>query len=276
MSGATARRWKAALGVGATAFAVGVGFACIIPDEDIQVVITNVNEYPVRFVEGIPLDEAARCACSSTCECPLPSFTGIPPFLNPEDPAYQFCICGDNKIDEGRLYGGLLFVEDQDQLDGVPSDTLYAAALLDWDPTFGDSAFDYVAYRNYLDPRKALDLYYSSYESGVIKRPRPYVRSITLTDLTGRFDLCNDAGRPLAPGFHTLSLMATDRPWFQRDSGLVNETDGEDGDPIETMPTTLEGVPDIAAGATYDIQTFVFMCQAEGDPNCGCMEQSEG
>ncbi len=267
-------RWiKPALLCGAAA--LGVGLACIIPDRDIQVIISNNNEYPARFVEGIPLDEAARCACSEdTCECPLPGFTGIPPFLNPEDPAYQFCICADNKIDEGRLVGGLLFVEDQDADEGVPLDSLYVAALLDWDPTTGDSPFDYVAYRNYIDPRRPLDLYYSSYESGVIRRPRPYVRQITFSDLTGRVDLCNDAGRPVGPGFHTLSFIVTDRLWFQREGELVSTDSGDEG--FETMPTILDGVPDIAAGATYDIQTYVFFCQSEGDPNCGCVEQSDG
>jgi len=256
---------KLALLVGA--IGIGIGVACIIPDEDIQILITDVNNYPVKFVEGIPLDEAARCACSSSCECPLPGVTGIPPYLDPNDPAYQFCVCGDNEVDENRLYGIEFFVEDQDEVDGLPSDSLYAAALLDWDPTLGDSAFDYVAYRSYLDPRRPLDLWYSSYESLVIKRPTPYVRSITLRDpQTGRLDLCNGAGRPLAPGFHTLSLIVTDRPWFQREGAEVEPEDT--GEPFESMPVTLEGVPDIAAGATYDIQTYVFMCREEGDLNC--------
>lgn len=259
----------------AGAAALGVGIACIIPDSQIQVLITDQNAYPVRFVEGIPLDEAARCACSEkTCECPLPGAPGIPTYLNPEDTAYQFCVCSENKIDEKRLYGVEFYVEDQDEVDGVPSDALYAAALLDWDPTAGDSAFDYVAYRSYLDPRRPLDLSYSSYEQAVIKRPRPYVRSILMRDLTGRFDLCNGAGRPVGPGFHTLSLIVTDRMWFQRE-GAVAET-GESEDPLETMAITLDGVPDIADGATYDIETYVFMCRDEEDENCGCMELSEG
>lgn len=266
---------RLALVLGATGLVIGIAcFACIIPDEDIQVLITDVNNYPVKFVEYIPLDEAARCACSASCECPLPGITGLPTYLNPQDPGFRFCVCGDNKIDEGRLYGAVLFVEDQDEVEGVPSDSLYAAALLDWDPTLGNSAFDYVAYRGYLDPRKPLDIAYSSYESLVIKRPRPYVRSITLSDQTGRFDLCNDAGRPVAPGVHTLSLIVTDRPWFQTEGASVEP--GETGGPVETMPITLDGVPDIAAGATYDIQTYVFTCHEEGDPNCGCVELSGG
>lgn len=259
------------------AAALGIGIACIIPDQDIQVLISDVNTYPVRFVEGIPLDESARCACSSsTCECPLPGSPGIPTFLNPDDSAYRFCICSENKIDAGRLYGVEFYVEDQDEIDGVPSDSLYAAALLDWDPTSGDSAFDYVAYRGYLDPRRPLDLWYSSYEQAVIKRPRPYLRSILMRDLTGRFDLCNGAGRPIGPGYHTLTLIVSDRPWFQQEGAVIETTSGDgDGDPQETMAITLDGVPDIAAGATYDTQTYVFRCLEETDENCGCMEISD-
>jgi hypothetical protein len=236
--------------------ALAVGFACIIPDRDIQVRTTDFNLYPVRFVEGITLTEEARCDCSSTeCACPLPDFTGLPTFLDPSDPGFEFCICGENKVDPGRLQGVFLYVEDQDEVDGVPADILKAAALLDWDPTV--PAPDYVAYRNYLDPDAELFISVSSYENDVIKRPRPYVRSIEL-ELDDAFDLCNGAGRPLEPGFHTLSFIVSDREWSKR---ITNEG----------MEVSNEGVPDIAAGATYDIQTYVFQCLAE--PDCVCAEQ---
>jgi hypothetical protein len=252
------------------ALVIGIGIACIIPDRDIQVLTTDFNQYPVRFVEGIPLDMAARCACSpDACECPMPRFTDVPTFLDAEDPAYQFCICGDNKVDQRQLPGVVLYVEDQDDVDGEPADSLYAVALLDWDPTSGDSAFDYVAYRSYLDSRLPLPLGSpSSYETLIIKRPRPYVRELTLVDVeTQRFDLCNGAGRPVGPGYHTLSFMVTDRMWFQRPG-----TADADDEQLEGSPVTLDGVPNIAGGATYDIRTYVFHCYEEGDANCGCME----
>lgn len=241
-------------------FALAVGFACIIPDRDIQVRTTDFNLYPVRFVEGITLTEDARCDCdASTCECPLPEFTGLPTFLDPNLPNNQFCICSENKVDMGRLGGALLYVEDQDEIDGEPADLLYAAALLDWSPTLGVPAVDYVAYRNYLDPDQSLDLSSSSYENAVIKRPPPYVRYIEL-QLDDAFDLCNGAGRALEPGFHTVSFIVTDREWSKR------VTD-------EGMEVSNDGVPDIAAGATYDIQTHVFQCLTEMDPTCECIEQ---
>ena len=225
------RGWFAGLtavaGVGAAAF----GVACIIPDQQIQVTVTGINTFPVRFVDAVPLDPAAACACfeddDGFCECPLPAASGIPTYLDPSDPAYQFCSCNDNRVDDGRLYGTFLFVEDQDE-----DDEVYAAALLDWDQTLGESAFDFVAYRNYLDPGTALDLFSSSYESRVILRPRPYVRSITLINpQTQRFDLCNDAGRPVAPGVHTLSVIVTDRPWFKREGTTIGTDTGD----FETM-----------------------------------------
>jgi hypothetical protein len=240
-------------------FALAMGFACIIPDRDIQVRTTDFNLYPVRFVEGITLTEEARCACSPTCECPLPEFTGLPAFLDPSLPENRFCICGENKVDEGALPGVFLYVEDQDEVDGEPADLLKAAALLDWSPTLGVPATDYVAYRDYLDPGSELFISVSSYENDVIKRPRPYVRSIEL-ELNAEFDLCNGAGRPLEPGFHTLSFIVTDREWSKR------VTD-------EGMEVTNDGVPDIAAGATYDLQTYTFQCLAE--PDCVCAEQTD-
>jgi hypothetical protein len=239
--------------------ALAVAFACIIPDRDIQVRTTDFNLYPVRFVEFIELTEEARCDCDpNTCECPLPEQSGLPAFLDPSDIdlQFQFCICSEGNIDEGRLQGVYLYVEDQDEVDGKPADSLYAAALLDWSPTLDVPATDYVAYRNYLDPGALLNLSVSSYDTDVIKRPRPYTRSIEL-DLDDAFDLCNGAGRPLEPGFHTLTFIVTDREWSKR------ITD-------EGMEISNDGVPDIAAGATYDMQTHVFQCLAEGDEKCGC------
>lgn len=257
--------------MGLAALAVVIGLACIIPDRNIQVFTTDLNLYPVRFVEGIPVGEDASCACTDACQCPLPPLTGLPTFLDPEDPAYQFCTCNENRIDENRLRQVRLFVEDQDDEDGVAKDNVYAAALIDWDPAFGDDPSTYIAYRSYLDPRLPLDPNYTSYETTVIKRPRPHLRSLTLSDTSARFDLCNAAGVPVGPGFHTLSFIVSDRPWFEREPSSADT--GEDE--FEVMPVVLEGVPDIAAGATYDIQSFVFQCLAEEDENCGCADIEE-
>lgn len=249
----------------ATALAV---HACIIPDTYIQVRTTDENLHGVRIVEGIPLDEPARAACDpNNLACPMPDATGLPHFLDPANDSFKFCVCSENKIDDNRLGGVLFYAEDADEEEGSPRDSLYGVLLLDWSPTLGESAFDYVAYRSYLDARDALDLYFSSYETTIIKRPRPWVRSMTLNDETGHFDLCNGAGRVLAPGDHTLTLMVTDRPWF-----TTEPLDGGTETGLDTMAVTLEGVPDISAGATYDIETYVFHCFEEGDEECNCVE----
>ena len=265
----------AALGLGVVVGGFALANACIIPDRNIQVFTTDINPSPVRFVEGIPLGEDASCACGDSCQCPTPDFVGLPTYLDPEDELYRFCICSVPKVDSNRLRGFTLYVEDQDEEDGAAKDDIRVAALLDWDPTYGDPPSEYIAYRSYVDPREPLAPEISYYEGAIIKRPRPYVRSLTLVDTSGRFDLCNGAGVPVGPGVHTLSFIATDRPWFQREAMEVGtDTGGSDG--LEAMPATLEGVPDIANGATYDIETFVFACLSEEDESCSCVDPEQG
>lgn len=258
--------------VSASAAIAVLVLACIIPDTDIQVFSLDTNANPVRIIEGIPLSEPARCACDSkTCECPLAEQSSLPTFLDPTSSEYQFCLCGENRTDANRLPGIFLFAEDQDEFDGTPTDSLYAALLIDWNPTLGESAFDYVAYDTYVDPRVPLDLYAgSSYETGIIKRPRPYVRSISMIDENSGFDLCNRAGRTLSKGFHTLTLMVTDQFWYQTSGGFSDTGEPTSEDGPEPMPIVYEGVPNIAAGATYDIETYVFHCFEEGELECGC------
>lgn len=265
------------LGVTAVALAAigasvgaGVGAGCIIPDRGIRVQSGEVNLHAVRFVESIPLEPEAETACDPDEQvCPLPPITGLPTYLDPTNEAFQFCICSENRVDENRLAGVTLFAEDADEDDGEPKDLLYAVLLLDWNPTTGESAFNYVAYRGYLDPREPLNEFFSSYENLVISRPQPFVRSITLQDTDGHFDLCNQAGLDLMPGTHTLTVMVTDRQWFQ----LTPSVDGETG--VESMTIEYEGVPDIADGATYDIETYVFTCLEEGADGCDCVDAED-
>jgi hypothetical protein len=62
--------------------------------------------------------------------------------------------------------------------------------------------------------------------------------------------------------------MVTDRPWFTTEPVAIGTEGGE------TMSVTLEGVPDIAAGATYDIESYVFHCydEASEPEQCNCVE----
>ncbi|NJK33091.1 MAG: hypothetical protein HC927_12155 [Deltaproteobacteria bacterium] len=261
-------------GLAGVGLAVAVtSLACIIPDRDFVVFSLDQNQSAVRFVEFIPLDEEARCACDpDTCECPLPDASFLPTFLDPSDTDFQFCVCNDGNFDQKALRRFNLLAEDQDELDGEAKDALFAAILLDWDATTGESPFEYVAYRGFLDPRQSLSPYISSYETDVIKRPRPYARSITIPSADERFDLCNGAGREVEPGFHTFSVIVSDRYWYETDP---SELDSEDETAATPTPITFEGVPNIAEGATYDVQTYVFFCYAEGDPECGCVAEED-
>ncbi len=257
----------------------GVALACIIPDREIVVYSTEQNDHAVRFVEGIPLDVDAGCACNSnTCECPMPAEDSLPTFLDPSLADYKFCICSEGRVDDNRLNGFQLLVEDADEFEGEAKDRLYAVALLDWDPSSGEPAFDYVAYRRQRDPRTPLPENAAyTYDTTVIKRPRPWVRAVNLFDENGRFDLCNGAGFAIEPGFHTLSVMVSDRFWFTTTPELNAESDtADESDTIgfeAPDPVTLDGVPDIAEGATYDIQSTVFYCLAEGEMGCGCVDE---
>jgi hypothetical protein len=283
-SGRGARTWLAPLALASSATAL-IALSCIIPDTDIQVFSLDSNASAVRFVEGIPLAADARCACNpNTCECPLADSPNLPPFLDPTRAEFQFCSCGENQIDDGRLAGVQFYAEDQDELDGQATDDLYAVALLDWDPSAGFSAFEYVAYRGYLDPRQPLDSHFSSYEDP-IKRPRPYTRAINLVGSDGTFDLCNGAGKTIEPGYHTLTLMVTDQSWYQTPGGFPDTTSTDstgtdtgdeestsEGPLPEPPPVVYEGVPNIAEGATYDTVSYVFHCFAEGGPECRCKD----
>ena len=265
------RSWALRASLLAAAAALGLGIACLIPDRGVIVLSSDFNLNPVRFVERIPLETETLCACDATnCQCPLPEPTGLPTYLDPELAEYQFCICEGDRVDENSLGNFVLYAEDQDQFeDGSPQDLLYAAALLDWDQTLEASPFDFIAYRAYLDPQQELALAPVSPYENPIKRPRPYVRQLPLGNPDGRFDLCNEAGRTLTPGVHTLSFIVTDRSWTERtpEDSMV---DGTDEPLVSTV--TLEGVPDIAAGATFDIRTYVFTCLAEQDEDCQCAD----
>ncbi|EDM79042.1 hypothetical protein PPSIR1_10580 [Plesiocystis pacifica SIR-1] len=266
-------RLGAQVGLGAL---VGLGAGCIVPDTFIDVRVGGQNEHGVRIVESIPLDEAAAEACNADLECPMPRETGLPVYLDPREPEYQFCICGENQIDDNRLNPVTLYAEDADQDEGMARDSLYAALLLDWSPTTGDSAFDYVAYRSYLDPRSPVPLFFSPYETQVIRRPTPFQRAIQLSDVDGSsFDLCNGSGTELTPGVHTLTLLVTDRDWFQTEPTIVTGDTGDESGGFETLAIKLEGVPDIAAGATYDLETYVFSCLEVGEEGCNCVDVEE-
>ena len=93
-----------------------------------------------------------------------------------------------------------------------------------------------------------------------IERPDPHLKNWTLAGQP-QVDLCNDNdGTPLQPGTHQLRVIVTDRPWYRpvlldAEGAVLLDDEGESvlGDPVI-------GMPDLAAGASYDTATYVFQC----------------
>lgn len=252
------------------------GLACVLADKDINfedVQITNRN--PVRLVEATMLSPEAERSCIPEDErdevsdadavglCPQPGVDPtdvLPHFLNPDYSRkdddgqliypFVFCSCEEEgKRDRNTLFY-TLYVEDQDEEPRTrdPKDKIFAALLLDM-PQGAQRPDNYVDYLRYLDPSRQLENSGTTYTPQ--KRRDPQLRELVLgpsvegEDQTG-IDLCNGGSRVLAPGFHSLTVMVTDRPWFRPANGGIGSAHA--------------GVPDLANGATFDSITYVFYC----------------
>jgi hypothetical protein len=258
-----------------------LGSACILPDLEIEFREDEVNQHPVRFVASTPMSVDDQCECelratgTDACagvpageelpNCPYAPLAAVPQFM-PEE--LNFCSCNPGEKDT-RAPGAIddLFVADQDAVDGNPEDSIFAVALLDLPSNANADPTDYVAYRELVDPRVPLSAVSHDllFNADILPIPRPRLRQLRIANPDNRFDLCNDGGPgfgPLAPGWHTLTLMVTDREWLT----LVN-VDTE-GNVIDRF--VRDGVPDVAAGATWDTRTYVFNCLAADDEACAC------
>ena len=264
--------------------------ACVLADKDINFEDAAIaNRNPVRLVEAPMLSSAAEESCApdedwdelededAYCTCPQPHRDPrdvLPHFLNPdyqrEDDdelitPFVFCSCEEEGKRDSNTLITTLYVEDQDEepRSRDPKDSIYAALLLDM-PQRAVHPDNYLDYERYVDPGRALE------NSGTPYLPRkrrdPQLRELVLgpsvagDDQTG-IDLCNGGSRVLAPGFHSLTVMVTDRPWFRPADGGIGSAHA--------------GVPDLANGATFDTITYVFYCgsvTADGDRN-NCAER---
>ena len=261
--------------------AAACGAACIIPDKEIDVVDARFsNRFAVRLLEPTLLSaqaaEAADIACDASNlsmedECPQPGADPaltLPHFLDNRLPEYNFCSCEAGATDSQALGQFTLYVEDQDEeRTREPDDDIYAALLLDLDPA-DPKPHRSVAYADYLDPKEPLGL--AAFRLAPLLRRNPHLRQLTLGFET--FDLCNGAyAKPLEYGYHTLKVMVTDRAWFKHVVEAEEDTGQEVGQEI-----THVGVPDLAAGATYDSITYVFHCSTrehedqEGNKSDNC------
>ena len=251
-----------ACGVALGATATLVAAACIIPDTGI-VLSGDLNRNAVQILERAQVSVDADCACdaaaSTNCAaikpretwdpnpCPQPEPTNLPHLMSNDAPEYQFCSCPPGQEDLSPLPGVELWVNDLDTTeDGEPLDELYAALLLDLEP--GEDPTLAVRYTNYLNPNTPLNTDTRTYLP--IQQPRPRLRRVLIRDVTSTWDLCNGAGAPLEPGWHQVTLIVTDRPWFAAP------------DPLDPDAPAIEqvGVPDFANGATQDQSHFVFFC----------------
>lgn len=272
---------RAALRV-APALAALLLAGCVLPDRDIVIVDEAVqNKHPVRFIEPTPVsfDAAATCLAlldeqdlkSAVCQPSDPEYN-LPAYLDPElvefnedgeeIKPYRFCSCDPDKADSRRLRATTLYVEDRRDDVGEPLRHLYAALQLDISPGETEPQRK-VAYASFVDPKLLLPESTREYEPP--RRPPSAagreLHEINLGFSGGRLmDLCNDAGQPLARGFHTLRVIVTDAPWFiPAPEEPDTDTESSIVEPVGEMERQI-GVPDIANGATYDAMTFTFFC----------------
>lgn len=234
---------------------------CILPDRGIDVTNEQIsNRAPVRFAEQTALTPEADHACGEVCPQPGADIASpLPHFLDPTfeivtssksvELPYAFCSCPPGTYDDRALSGFTLYVEDRDEDEKrKPADNVYAALQLDLDPSDPDPARAF-AYATYVDPDRRLDFADIDYEP--ILRTSPHLRALQIGDEELRVDLCNRAqSAPLVPGYHSLRVIVSDRPWFKVDG--------------RTQP----GVPDLSVGATFDTVTFVFACGAPESEEC--------
>jgi hypothetical protein len=194
-------------------------------------------------------DDACAAAVKGLTRCPqAPNSPGH--FFDPQD--YTFCSCdkASNARDSRPLPWFSLYAEDADRTEeGDPLDELFGAFLLDPAPAYEPD--ERVAYTAFLDPTSpAPDALPVAYDDA-IGRPAPALRDFTISDENGEVDLCNgNLGDELDWGWHTVQFIVTDRPWFTPEQGAQQV-----------------GVPDLAAGATYDTTAYTFFCHHwEADP----------
>ena len=247
--------------------------ACIIPDRDIRLEVEEPdNRSTIRIVEPSPTTQEMVEICTrDPKETPKPDGSFCRQVSRSPVRSglvgRNLCICpgghDGNAVERFEIHA-----EDGD-LD-ARSDGPYGVFLIDLDP---DAASPESAIATPLwDPTRrplAVDPpvaptgreKVTHWEFRVGRRGR------------SRVDLCNDVGRPLDPGLHHLTFLVTDLPFF-----TPQELDA-DGNPLmkngkPVYGNTQYGVPDLAAGATYDTVSYVFEClQGPDDPRCSCQEE---
>jgi len=267
----------------AASVSLALAAGCIVPDRDIRIDPGFDNEGAVRIVQRAPRTPEMDEICNlpeddeslDLAYCPEVRPTTRSGLLRPRDGG-AFCVCpGDEGTDNRKLNSFEIYAEDGDIEGDQAQDTIYGVALLDLDRATTMPSAD-VAYENYWGAgaagvRLAVGANVEGNRTGPpVGRESTQIWVFQLNDGSGSLDLCNDDnGSKLAPGLHDLRFMVTDRPFF---TPVLTFDDGS------TMPLpTQNGVPDLAAGATYATIDFVFECQdaALDPPGCEPFPEDE-
>ena len=255
---------------------------CILPDRDIRIESGIDNENAVRIVQRAPMLEEMDQRCNPPDQeaqfdatyCPQVRRTRASGLVLPPDGDFCVCPAGDRRA----IASFEIYAEDADRDGEKPRDTIFGVVLIDPDAADEDPQHA-VAYRDHWEPGRAGERIDDGDDQAGDRTAPPNGRAAAglsvfpLDDSTGdrKIDLCNDAGRPLVPGLHTLRFMVTDRPFF-RPRAL--DLDGNpafeaDGDPA--FGNEQSGVPDLAAGATYATIDYVFECRDSSDAEADCL-----
>jgi len=263
--------------------------ACILPDRDIRFESGLENESAVRIVQRAPITAQMDELCNpedpngdfDDAFCPQVMRTRASGLVRPADG--DFCVCPSPGGDRRAITRFEIYAEDADREGDRAKDTLFGVALLDPDLAV-DYPWDAIAYDRYWEPGRAGERISDGNEALNDRTAPPNGRDpgcLTVFQLADPspnrgLDLCNQAGRQLAPGMHTLRFMVTDRPFFRPPAfGNDGEAFEQDGDPV--FGAEQPGVPDLAAGATYATIDYVYECRdlTDVDAECACEEAGE-
>ncbi len=260
--------------------------ACILPDTIQTTESGRDNRHPVRIVDAMTLSAQADLACVDldySDGCPQPGRspeTVLPKFLDPSNADYQYCSCPEGLVHREAQPAFSVYLEDRDGAESADYDTLYAALVLDYDPT--RPATDKIRYRAFIDPDAEVPAPLPLPADDLpIGRPDPVLRRLQLGSGTTKFDFCNlSGGSPLSEGYHTLTLIVTDRPWFTEVIEYDSEGPDQTVDTAGTQEITHEGVPDLAGGASFDTATYLFYCYdhakaSDAGISCTCADPNE-
>jgi hypothetical protein len=246
--------------------------ACILPDRDIRFESGLDNENAVRIVQRAPITAQMDALCNpedpdvdfDDTFCPQVMRTRASGLVRPTQG--DFCVCPNG--DQRAIEPFEIYAEDADREGDSAKDGIFGVALLDPERAV-DYPWDSIAYEKYWTPGREGERIADGAEQVNDRTAPPNGRDpvgLTVFQLGATepdIDLCNDAGRPVAPGLHTLRFMVTDRPFFRASTFFSAE---------EVFGADQFGVPDLAAGATYATIDYVFECRdlADDDADCAC------